>query len=351
MVNRVKYKNKTYIVMPIKYKDTELPIVMDLQDYNAIKGTDKSWKSNKYGFISCSHTYNNEVKEVFMHDIIMALKQKGGGLKMENRPIVHINRIGLDNRRENLLYDVVNKDHNKNLKKKKRTITLPVSSGIKPEEIPTYVWYMQPNGSHGDRFMVEIGNIKWKTTSSKKFSLRYKLEEAKLFLRQLKTSTPDLFQDHSMNGDFTKEGKVLMDSYYDIIHAAGYNHISRFVPKEMTKEYLKPGKTDRKEKKILNAQGSLMPTGNKKRRVASNLPKDCDLTMDDLPTYCYYRPIYKNRGDYFIVEGHPKQQKKVWATTSMKSVSIEEKYEELMDHLDELENGVNSEDTDTSESE
>ena len=53
---------------------------------------------------------------------------------------------------------------------------------------------MKPNGSHGDRFMVEIGDVKWKTTSSKKLSLKYKLEEAKLFLRQLKRESPELFE-------------------------------------------------------------------------------------------------------------------------------------------------------------
>ena len=49
--------------------------------------------------------------------------------------------------------------------KKKRTIKLPKSSGITPDDIPTYIWYVKETANHGDRFVVEIGDIKWKTTS------------------------------------------------------------------------------------------------------------------------------------------------------------------------------------------
>jgi len=204
---KIRYKNQHYGIMVIKYKGLKLPVIMDYGDFKVVNNLKKAWKCNKLGLISCSHTYNNETKDVFLHELIMAIKQKNNGKTRKNKPIIHLNRIGLDNRRNNLMYDTVNKKENKNIKKKKRTITIPKECGIEPEEIPTYVWYMKPNGSHGERFVVNIDDINWKTTSSKTLSLRYKLEEAKLFLRQLRKEKPELFQELSMNGDYTKKGK------------------------------------------------------------------------------------------------------------------------------------------------
>jgi len=269
-IEKVRYQNKDYAVIQVQYKDMALPVIIDWSYVKTIKNLDKSWKSNDKGFISCTHTYNGETKDVYLHEIIMAIKQKEDGKKKPDKPILHINKINLDNRVENLMFDTADKDVNKNVKKKARTIELPVTSGIKPAEIPTYVWYMKPNGSHGDRFMVEIDDIKWKTTSSNKVSLRYKLEEAKLFLRQLKEKRPGLFDDYSMNGDFTKEGKDLSESFYDIVHMAGFSHIDKFVPKSNTDTLLKPGTQTRKEKTLLLQQGDLVATQGQKRRLVTN---------------------------------------------------------------------------------
>lgn len=334
--DEVQHKNKKYIVLNVKYKDIDLPVLIDKQDLKTIKRIDKKWKSNTYGFISCSHTTDdNDVKDVFLHEVIMALKMKDANESTQSKPILHINRIGLDNRRENLIYDVIKKDDNKNLKKKKRIISLPEECGININDIPTYVWYMKPNGSHGERFMVEVDDIKWKTTSSKKISLKYKLEEAKTYLRQLRSSNPDLFEEHSMNGDYTKAGKELIDSYYTIIEKAGYDHIKRFVPEDNTGKLLKAGGISRVEKKLLKNQGELINKTDKKRRVVNNLPKDCEISPNDIPKHCYYRPPYNGRGGYFIIEGHPKLDK-IWQTTSSVKKSVEEKYNDLLEYLDNL---------------
>ena len=336
---RVRYRNNYYAVIDLKYKDINLPIVTDWDDFRKIRYLNKSWKCNKLGFVSCSHTYNDSTKEVFLHDIIMTLKQKEAGDLHKNKPIVHLNRIGLDNRRCNLLYDVREKDLNKNIKKKKRTISLPVNAGVRVDEIPTYVWYMKPNGSHGERFMVEVGDVTWKTTSSKQLSLRYKLEEAKMFLRQLRFERPELFEDYSMNGDYTKEGLNLLDSYYSIIHRAGYDYIEKQDLKSMTDELLKPGAFSRREKKLLKQQGSLIekPDDGRKRRVINRLPQDSGLSSTDIPKYCYYRPAYQNRGDYFVVENHPKQETRIWQTSSSSKLTTLEKYTQLLAYLASLE--------------
>jgi hypothetical protein len=72
---------------------------------------------------------------------------------------------------------------NINTKTRIRTTTkLPDS--IDPASIPRNIWYIPPNGSHGERFAVEIKGIPdqediiWKTSSSKKFTLQEKLNQA-----------------------------------------------------------------------------------------------------------------------------------------------------------------------------
>lgn len=343
--SKVRYRNKYYAVIRINYKELDLPTVIDFEDLYKIKNLNKNWRCNKLGFISCIHTYNNETKEVFLHDIIMALKQKSLNEKPQQKPILHINRIGLDNRKENLIYDTTLKDENKNLKKKKRTIELPIESGIDINEIPTYVWYMKPNGLHGERFMIDIGDVQWKTTSSKKLSLRYKLEEAKMFLRNLKQHRPDLFSNYSMNGDFTSNGKELLDGYYTIVHRAGFKHIKRYIPKDNTDLLLKQTIDNKLEKKLLKQQEEgviniLNPPDeddNKRRRVINNLPQNCSIQSNDIPKYCYYRPKYKNRGDYFVIENHPLMNDKIWQTTSSQDVSTDDKFLELLEYLNKLE--------------
>jgi hypothetical protein len=320
--DKIRYKNKYYGVICVKYKNLDLPVIVNWGDLQVINNLNKDWRCNNLGFVSCSHTHNDSTKEVYLHEVIMALKNKSEGKRKQDKPIIHIDRIGLDNRRDNILYDTIDKNTNKNFKKKKRTIVLPPNSGIKIDEVPTYVWYMKPDKTHGERFMVQIGDVNWKTTSSRKLSLRYKLEEAKLFLRQLKKSNPSLFEEYSMNGDYTKEGIEMNNSYYAIIKRAGYDHIKKYEPKGLTDQILKPGSQSKKEKDFLRQQGVLTLTGGRRRRVFNNLPDGVNFTNTDLPKHSYYRPSYKNddgrivRGDFFVVEGHPKQDKKTWQTTT-----------------------------------
>ncbi|QKF93925.1 hypothetical protein QKU48_gp0467 [Fadolivirus algeromassiliense] len=236
---RVSYEGKDYAIFAINYKDTNVPAVLDWNDFIEIKKLNKNWRCNQNGFISCSHTLNGQTKDVHLHELVMILQNRDAGIKSPNKSILHVNRVGLDNRRNNLIYDTVNKDLNKNLKKKKRTISLPKNCGIRPDEIPTYIWYMQPDSSHGERFMVNIGDINWKTSSSNNLSLRYKLEEAKMYLRNLLKTRADLMQEYSMNGDYTREGKELLHTYYDIVHHAGAKHIKRFIPENNTLDLLK----------------------------------------------------------------------------------------------------------------
>lgn len=247
---KIVYSNKSYAVIDIKYKSKTYPLVLDWKDYKKINKLNKKWKCSTNKSVFCNHEYNGNSKDIFIHELIKTFEENELNKKKEKQSIVHLNRINLDNRRSNLIYDTKDKVHNKNLKKKKRTINLPEESGIKPDDIPTFVWYLKPNDSHGERFMVSVGNIKWKTSSSKDLSLTYKLEEAKKYLRNLKEEEPEIFENYSMNGEYTKKGKELMKSFIGIIKKAGYN-FEELELDNITDNYLKPKKLNRTEKKML----------------------------------------------------------------------------------------------------
>jgi len=224
---KININGLNYIVCKMEYNNKYVPVILDYNVFKIIKKFNKNWHVNENGVVVSTHKIieNNEEykKDIYLHDLVMKINNN-----YEHIPILHINRIGVDNRSENLIYDTVDKNIKKNLKKKSRIINLPYESGIDPSELPSYVWYVKEDSTHGDRFVVNIGDINWKSTSSKKLSLRYKLEETKKYLRYLKNIRTDLFEDYSMNGDLNNEGQKLLKSYIEISKMAGYTNIKNF---------------------------------------------------------------------------------------------------------------------------
>ena len=55
---KIRYNNNYYAVIKLRYKKSKLPIVIDWQDFGIIKNLNKTWKCNKYGFVSCIHHHN-----------------------------------------------------------------------------------------------------------------------------------------------------------------------------------------------------------------------------------------------------------------------------------------------------
>lgn len=146
------------------------------------------------------------------------------GKSYEKKPILHINKIGIDNRYTNLMYDIANKPITKNIKKKKRIINLPKNSNIPIDSIPSFVWYIKPDLTHGPRFMVKIGDFQWKSTSLPELSLRYKLESAKKYLRYIKNTYPEELNQIAMNGDLNIQGQILSKEFFTIINSK-YKHL------------------------------------------------------------------------------------------------------------------------------
>lgn len=244
---RINYKGNTYAVIGLQYKNNIVPITLDWNDYVQIEKFDKSWHVTDKGMVVTTHKSINNgeeiVREIYMHDLVLKLNKL-----YTSYPTLHINRLGIDNRKLNLMEDKLDKETTKNVKKKERIINL-VGSGIQSNDIPSYVWYLKESDSHGERFMVNIGDVKWKSSSSKKLSLRYKLEETKKYLRYLKEVRQDLFTDYSMNGDLNEEGKSMLNTFIEISKMANFNNLSMLTNK--TDKYLKEKHTGLTKNEIL----------------------------------------------------------------------------------------------------
>jgi len=212
----INYNKKRYTIATINHSNIKIPILMNRHIYKIIKSLDKTWYVNEKNHIYYLEYDNVDQYPIYLHEIIMKINHK------QNIPILHINNIHFDNRIENLQFDVRNKNYSKNTKKKNRTIDLS-KYNINVNELPTYMWYLKPDQTHGSRFVIDIQNqAYWRSTASKKVSLRYKLEESKKYLRHLKQTKPNLFDDYSMNGDLTKQGLKLYKEYYMMIRKAGF---------------------------------------------------------------------------------------------------------------------------------
>lgn len=250
---KIVFNDNSYIILQINHKNKKIPVILDEIYFDTINKLNKTWKINDVGFVVSTHVIDNQEIEINMHDIIMRLYNKRNKLKDINKNILHINRLGFDNRKENLMYDTINKEIGKNLRKKKRIIDLE-DRGIDVDNIPSFMWYMKPNDTHDERFFINISDIQWKTTSSSKLSLKYKLEEGKKFLRELKELRPEIFEENSMNGELNSDGKKLLQSFFDISKQAGFKNLKTITTDNITDKYLKQNLRGLSayEKKLLN---------------------------------------------------------------------------------------------------
>lgn len=231
----ISHNGKKYCVVSVKFKNCNVPVIFNGEYERVVaplwNNGKEHWRCNSHGIVSIP--ISNGIGKIKLHHLIMS--QCNVNVRA---PIIHINKIGIDNRIENLMYDTKTKNTTRNTKKKMRTILLPESTGITPNDIPSYVWYVAPEGSHGERFVVRVGNKCWKTTSSKKITLKQKLETAKSYLRKLKQDDPSLFHRYSMNGDYNATGRKLLRSFYCIIKKAGFDNIKKITIPNSTKKYL-----------------------------------------------------------------------------------------------------------------
>jgi len=196
----------------ILFKGMGIEFVVDAADLSGIQGHRWHYASNNYistsvtMMVDCSGVPTPKKRELYLHNFLMKPRP--------HESVQHISRNGLDNRRANLRFvdiGIVN-----NQTKKKRNVELPPLCGIRSEEIPKHIWYVQANGYHRDRFAIEFKTegILWKSTSSKDVTLQEKLEQAKSRLDDLYDIYPHLDPRRE-----EEEAKALEESFRQLLGA------------------------------------------------------------------------------------------------------------------------------------
>ena len=192
--NFVEYNQREYVVGTIQHNGDDVKFIFDKEDFPKIEK--RPWHLSSGKYIGSTFYLDGGVKlELYLHNLIMdKITFDGKGTK---ETVDHINRNGLDNRKENLRI-ITQSQQNINQSKKTRNVVLPEECPIKSDEIPKHIWYVRANGLHGDRFAIEFKTegICWKTTSSKKVDILQKLQDAKVKLQEFYLAYPYLNPDH-----------------------------------------------------------------------------------------------------------------------------------------------------------
>jgi hypothetical protein len=177
----------------ILFKGMLVEFAVDITDLSAVKAHKWHYTTNGYVATSIRNTDisgSTKKREIYLHNFLLSPGAE--------QVVYHISKNGLDNRRINLRL-VNSTDPGAAVMAaaqvvKRRNVELPPLCGVSSEEIPKHIWYVQANGYHRDRFAIEFKTegILWKSTSSKKVSLKEKLEQAKQKLEELYGLFPHL---------------------------------------------------------------------------------------------------------------------------------------------------------------
>jgi len=332
----VEYKGNKYVVGYVPFNDTEdYLFVVDYDQKEKV--INKKWHYRSEGnYIGNTHVTDDGItKQLYLHNFVMNKLTFDG--KGQHHTIDHINRIGRDNRKVNLR-ELSQTHQNINQKKRDRIVELPIDCGINAQDIPKNIYYKNPEGLHGDRFYIEIKfedpPYKWFSTSSKKISLKAKLQQTILKLEEYKLANPEYAKLlETLNN--VKERNERIIEFNDILQLSGFPQ--DIINKNLAELEDEPiEKIDEESKEIAQ---QLATQGFK--NLTSNLPKDCGVTPDMMPKYCYYKPASEKRGDKFIIERHPtlvKQDVRQWATTEAKTKTTKQKFDLMIMKLIELDN-------------
>ena len=195
----------------ILFKGMGIEFTVDLTDLSGVQEHRWHYASNAYVATSVTVTVDvsgvpvTKKRELYLHNFLLKPRP--------HEAVQHISKNGLDNRRINLrLVDVGTLN---NQTKKRRNVELPIMCGIRPEEIPKHIWYVQANGYHRDRFAIEFKTegILWKSTSSKDVSWKEKLEHARDRLKELYEIYPHLDPKRE-----EEEARALTESFASIVN-------------------------------------------------------------------------------------------------------------------------------------
>lgn len=219
----VDYKDRKYLLCVISNsKFNRIPFLVDEDQYSFI--TSKRWIVKVDNYLGCDYYVGATRKVLYMHNEVIdsSLHYRGKGV---TNSCDHLNRIGMDNRLENLQIKSQT-DQNHNQKKRERNIVLPPDCGFTVDDIPQHINFIkQGKDGRPPYFSTEVKHngekvYRTKSSQSSTVSLLDKLNQAKALLHGVMASNPEWFIDKSQNGDLNRDYKGLYDSYFEILRAA-----------------------------------------------------------------------------------------------------------------------------------
>jgi len=335
----IKYKDKQYVVCCVPFNEEYKMFVIDFDKKDSV--INKAWHYMQDGsYISHTHNHEDVAKQLYLHNFVMDKLTFNG--KGQQHTIDHINRIGTDNRKCNLREVTSQTAQNFNQKQRERTTELPDDCGIELSQIPKNIYYGKPSGLHGDFFYIELISINalcidgkkynWKSTKSKSVSLKLKLQQTIDKLIELKNLHQEL--EPIINDSSTDiERNILINEYNDILRLSNY---PKHVIESNIKELFIISNINITESTQELTDIKLVKNAGKK---TNNLPVDCGITMEQIPRYCYFKPETDKRGCKFVIDRHPKLLEndiRTWSTTESKKISINEKFNLLLNKLKEF---------------
>ncbi len=280
-ITNITYNGQKYSIIHVYYKKDIVPVVVNRCNINLIKNQLIKLECDDLCNISCVFAKPTQITK---------------NLKELLNPQYKLNQI-------NYVTDLHLDNRNCNLKITKTKLKTLPNNILK---LPEYIWYVKEDKTHGDRFYVKISNYKWTTTSSKKYTMRQKLDSAIQHMLEIRNINPEIFKMTNINDEMIMEKKKILDDFYNIIYQAGFKNIKQFT---------------------LDLNGNII-----KNNIIKNKEKKQKQKQNfDLPKYVFYRSAYKNRGSFFAIENHPKINK-IWRTTTSKFVDEITKYNEMMNY-------------------
>lgn len=312
MKNEYKLVALNDVIYVVAFDKKRKPFVFDFDRLQTLPNV--RFHVNTYGYVIFSNESSKELLHIYLST----------DPSIDGESIDHINRIPSDNRKSNLR--VANRHIQRKNQVRNRSSTTDCPLDL--SSIPSYIWYVKANGNHGDRFCVEIGDYVWKTTSSKQFGVKYKLEEAKKHLRHLIQNNSELFCDTPFHGELSEQAKQLKEEYIEILSRAGEQYDDKD-PIQYLEEDL-TGLTEQ-EVRLLHCSGE---TNNQRPRCS--LPENCGFKSENIPKYCYYVPATESKGDAFCVSRHHPKHKdtnKDWTTTKKRNITTKQKFDMMLKYL------------------
>lgn len=148
-------------------------------------------------------------------------------------------------------------------------------------------------------------------------------------------------------------GYIMTHNIISYLHAFLTNHFGNGKGQDSV-DHINRQKLDNRSinLRIINQSGQNKNMKKKVSKKPVQIPNG--MTSNELPKYIRYSKEKRKNGtirDCFKVEGHPRQipnksNKRMWSTSKSLNISIDEKYQEALNYLKELDNGIESKEYD-----